>query len=249
MNQNVYGAEGIEVADAAPARTSVLATLSLVAGILSLILCCLPVIGPVVGLLGAAMGVGAIISIGASDGRLGGKAQASVGLITSVLGIVLGTVVLVGLLSAFGQLKQYGSVMAAAEAGDVSTAAPFFAPNTPEPLTAEALASFRDRYTAVMGAYRGSESGIIAVMKAASISMRLGSTVTASSERPIPVMGVFDRGPAAIVFFVDGQTGVGTLPAGSVLNIAVVPDQGNPIWLFDPGGVPAPAPAPPGGGP
>jgi hypothetical protein len=247
MSQSVYAAEAFEPPNAPPARTSVLATLSLVTGVLSLLLCCIPVVGPALGLLGAVMGIGAIISISGSDGRLGGKGLASAGLVTSVLGIVVGATVLLGLFAALGQVRHYGSVMAAIEAGDLNTATPLFSAGTPAPLTAEVLQSFRDRYGAVLGPYREAEKGAVKVlMAAATMSSRLGSALATSTDQPIPMMGVFERGQAAIIFIVDKSGPVPSLPMGPVINIVIIPDQGNPIWLFDPAPTPPATPSPAG---
>ncbi|MBM4108187.1 MAG: hypothetical protein FJ255_05170 [Phycisphaerae bacterium] len=245
MSQSNYAAEAFEPGSA-PARISLLATLSIVAGAISLVLCCIPAVGPVIGLTGAGLAIGAIVAISGSAGRLGGKGLASAGLITSMLGIVLGLLVTVGLVLVMNQLKTYGAVFTAAEQGDVNAAAPLFSTNTPQPLTAEALASFRDRYTATLGAYKGVEGGFKMVAAGAAIG-GLGPSLSGSTARQIPLMGVFEKGQAPIVFLADPQPGSQTTPAGPLVNVIVVPAQGEPIWLFDQGAPAPPAPAPGGG--
>lgn len=248
MSQSNYAAAAFEPGAEGPARTSVLATVSIVAGVMSLVLCCIPAVGPVIGLVGAATAVGAIISISGSGGRLGGKGLASAGLITSALGIVLGATVVVGLLFAMGQIKSYGGALAAAEQADAQAAAPYFSPGVPQPVTAEALASFRDRYTPSLGSYKGVEGGM-KMFKAGAGIAQLGPSLSGMQARPIPLMGVFEKGEVPIVFLADDtRPGSGTTPAGPLLNMVIVPPGGEPIWLFDPA-APAPEAAPaPGSG-
>ena len=79
-DQNPYANDGMSGGYdeyAGPERTSALAVLSL---ILSLA-CCIPGLG----LLGAGLGVGALIGISGSRGRVGGKGLAVAGIIVGIL--------------------------------------------------------------------------------------------------------------------------------------------------------------------
>ena len=101
-----------------PERTSILALLSMV----SSLICCIPGLS----ILGTFMGIGALISIGGSGGRVGGRGMAWTGVIVGILVSMLWLGVALGGASMWssvkGMLQQIGEKFVAIESGDYDTA-------------------------------------------------------------------------------------------------------------------------------
>jgi len=157
MSDNPYANDyGDETMHDGPPRTSALAVTSLV---MSLI-CCIPVVP----LLGAGVGVGALIGIGGSRGRVGGKGLA-------IAGIIIGALVTaaqVGAVISFQQFMDmgvklvYGSandVMADIEAGDYDAARAGLVGNAAT-LGDERFEAFKAAYQAEHGAFQSVPTGI-----------------------------------------------------------------------------------------
>ena len=110
-DRNPYADDGGYDDLAGPERTSALAVLSL---ILSLV-CCIPGLG----ILGAGLGVGAMIGIGGSRGRVGGKGLAIAGIIVGILVSVAWIGGYVFFQATMGQiLSRTGAIAEALDTGD-----------------------------------------------------------------------------------------------------------------------------------
>jgi len=133
-----------------PQRTSAMAVVSLV---MSLV-CCIPGLG----LLGAAFGVVALMGIGRSRGRVGGKGMAMAGIIVGVLMTVAWISFAATTVSAFKKAAEQfysplNQMMTEIEAGDYDAARAVF-PGAPiASATDEQFEAFRASYQAELGSF------------------------------------------------------------------------------------------------
>jgi hypothetical protein len=222
----------------APARTSALAVTSLV---LSLI-CCIPGFG----LLGAGLGVGALLGIGGSNGRVGGRGLAAAGIIIGILVTLAWAGAYVAARQMMGQASQvlFGSMnqaMVAVEAGDFDAARQNLGGRAGS-ATDEQFESFRAGYRAAYGSFQSVPTDWMEIFAAYA---EVGQLIQNYQGRQnlIPIPASFDNGRALMLAIVDPQGG----PSGSSMLIPledlwlVLPD-GTELRLLSPGGAGA-APA------
>jgi hypothetical protein len=241
MSENPYAQPGPGYA--APttppdARTSVLAVLSFVSGLAGLILCCVPVIG----LLGVLFGVPALFSISASRGAKRGTGLAVAGVVLGLLGAALGTALYFGVARGGAWMAARAEAMAHVEAQDVQQAQAQFATRAQGEVTAERIAEFRAAYHAEVGAFQGVPESLLEFLSlygevGQQTRERMGE-LGRIYEAAVPVAAEFDRQPAVVIAALDPDTG----PSPRLLNLGVLLEDGNIIWLL-----PAPSgKAPPG---
>lgn len=220
-----------------PPRTSALAVTSLV---LSLI-CCIPGLG----VLGAGLGVGALIGIGGSNGRVGGRGLA-------VAGIIIGALVSLAWVGAAAAVQQatkafYGSahtLMMEIESGDYNAARNLMVSPAAN-ATDEQFEAFRDGYRSAYGSFQEIPTGIIEVFGS---YFKIGQQIQnyQGTQNLIPIPASFDSGRVLLLTIVSQQSA----PAqGSVIPVedlwVVLPD-GTELRLLSAGPAPTPAPTPGG---
>jgi hypothetical protein len=228
-----FDAEPMDLAPPA-SRTSVLAVTSLV---LSLI-CCIPGLGAI----GTLLGVGAMVAISRSAGRVRGMGLAIAGIVLGLL-FTLGWIALaVGLTITFQGVASYSDMLAAVQANDRQTVDTWLTPGAQAALNDEDLTGFRDAYTADYGEFVGVPSslgGILAGYMAVGQQIQPAQLDAESAgynrNEAIPVAATFDSGPGLVIVVPDqsGQTAPGgMMPA--VRNIAFVAHDGSLVWLLEP---------------
>ena len=153
---NAYGQEDVHLYQE-PERTSVMAILSLVLGILG---CCTFVTAPI----GVLLGVFGLVGISRSKGRVGGTGLAIGGIIVSVLSLAIW----LGMIFGFGGMvkmfvKQFGGnieqVLADVQSADYDSARSLLGSPAAEVSDAD-LAAFHAAYTQDLGAFVGLPNGL-----------------------------------------------------------------------------------------
>ncbi len=234
----------------APQRVSGLAVASLVCGLL----CCLPGVGAVA----AVLGVGGLMGISRSQGRVTGSGFAATGI---ALG-VLGTIFWIG--AAITGRNFYNGVQfrliapaeefgVAIEQGDLTTARSVMSPGVT--MDDAAFRAFSAKVKDKLGARQGlSKNWSIfeTFSNRSSNQNRIEGLVkrTAQVPLPLPAQLKFEKGEAVAIAFVasgdflrDFLWGNKSL-RGEIVNMVLLTDDGQEIWLIDPPAVPAA-----GGGP
>jgi len=248
MSDNPYSGDQLnEFGSDEPQRTSVLAIGSLVCSLI----CCLPPLP----LIGAGLGVGAVIGIGGSNGRVGGKGLA-------VAGIIIGVLVTIAQVAAFVTGKQainmgiglvYGSaheLMEDIETGDYDSARSLLT-GAGSTLPDENFDAFRDAYRAEYGSFQSIPSdGLLDLIEAYSqVGPQMQNYQPQSQQNIVPAPGYFDNGMAIVIAQIP-QNGQPTGTPGSpdflmpLLDVRIVMPDGTEIGLL--AGAPAPAPVPAG---
>lgn len=222
-------------------RTSVLAVLSLVAGLLSLIACCLVVISPVTGLAGVVMGTIAIFAINASQGRVGGMGLAIGGIITSLIGLVLSVAIFLGINSGLGKFASYGEALAIAQAADRTGLDTRMTVKAAHEATAEGLDHFRDQTLADLGKYKRVKPGILPFIQNFVAIEKAKDVATGGRQagfNVIPFPGEFENGDAAVFVLLEAGNPQGITPQtpfGLIVNMGVLdPKTDKVVWMIDP---------------
>ncbi len=224
MTQNPYASAGFDDAISEPPRTSVMAILSLV---FSLVGCCLPI-----GILGSLFGVFSLAGISGSQGRVTGKGLAIAGIIIGLIttGIWGGAYMAVQKgVSMYADMT--GSALADIEAGDFAAARTALAPNVT--ITDEQFTQFHDTYADNLGAFKGTPDGIIELFQTfLDPTVGQGMQVVQGRNDIIPIPGIFDQGPALMLFEFDPTQTSGDKPLYT--DIIIVLSDGTEIKLSDP---------------
>ncbi|MBI1189332.1 MAG: hypothetical protein GC200_01440 [Tepidisphaera sp.] len=231
-------------------RTSVMAVISLVCGLASLVGCCLLGIAPGVGIIGGIFGGLALFRISTSNGRLGGSGLAIGGIITSLLGLALGVIIVVGATQFLNTFEKYGKAVEIAQSSDQSALNNMLTPQAANLATTEGLADFRSKTLADLGKYKRVRPGLLRfflnMSSVEQAAKALPSTSSGKKEVPIPVPVEFEKGPASMFVQLEQNNPAGanptTTPFGLVENIGVYdPATGKIFWLIDPSASPAPS--------
>jgi len=224
----------------APERTSVMAVLSLILGILSLPCCFIPVVGPAMGLVGLVFAISAMMMIGRSGGVLGGKGVAVGGLVTSILGVLAGIFVLVGVAQALGALHTYGKFVEIAQSEDRSELEEMLTQDAADKATKADMDQFRAKVTAELGEYTRLTPGMMPFFKNFAKIGEIPMTSIPAEYQPgmgqsmLPLPGEFEKGNAVIVVFVSTMDKTNQLPLGRVMNVAILLPDGSLAWFIDP---------------
>lgn len=219
------------VADLAPeSRTSALAVASLVLSII----CCIPGLGAI----GALIGVGGVVSISRSNGRLKGMGLAVAGVVIGLLATlawVIGGLIFV---TAFGQVAKFAAPFAAIEAGDRTTLNSWLSPSAQSALTDDQVDAFRQAYQTDFGSYVGVPHSLIDL---GSMYASLGQHIPVAQQdakkngytNPIPLPAEFASGSTILIYAADATaTGPTNFPAAE--NIGFVAADGSLVWLIPP---------------
>jgi len=227
-------------------RTSVMAILALVVGILSLLICCAPIVGPGLALIGLIAAVTALIFISGGQGRVTGKGLAITGMICSFISLVFGIAVTVGMGMFVKQFGQYGTVIAAAQAESPKGLDAYLATSTAQAVTREEMEDFRKKTIEQVGAYKRVDGGFMSLATAFSNLGQLGpaglpakyqSRGPGGGVAPLPMMVEFEKGTYLVIVVVEQTPGAKTAaptPFGPVENIGVFPTGQPAIWFLDP---------------
>lgn len=210
------------------------------------LLCCIPGVGAIA----AVLGIGALVSIGRSGGRLTGRALAFMAIVLGLLG-TMGYIGLAIVLSQLGAIMQpYYGTLAAIESGDTVAARRQMSGQVAAAITDERLAEFKEEYRQVHGSFQQFPQGFIGLLQGY-VSLGARMQLVDEAERVYPGKGVwpmparFDNGEALVVFVVEDSGG----GAPQIINIGVE-GSGQPfIWLKDPSGPAGQPPTPPSGPP
>lgn len=223
-----------------PQRTSVAAILSLVCGILGLVVCCVPFAGPVFALLGLLCAVVAFLAIGRSEGRLGGRGMAVGGLACSIVAMLLGIVVVVGMNQVLTMFTKYGDAVGQVQTDDKTGLSEVLSSGATQTLTPEAIEAFKDESIGSLGKYQRVKPGMWAWFE--SFGM-LGQVATGippkyqgGGQTLIPLHGEFEKGSGLILVLLDQTEQSPSTPLGKIENIGVAPTGGPITWLIDPSG-------------
>jgi hypothetical protein len=216
----------------APQRVSALAVSSLVFGLL----CCIPVVGLIAVILGAT----GLIKIRESEGRLGGKTLATVGIVLGLIGTIAWLAIAVGVKRGYAGFRQgleqpTLTAMQAIENQDWPTARAFLDKRTSAALSDADLAAFRDAYHTQFGAFQGTATHVDF-----SLMFAPPPTGIPTHSGMLPVPAEFQQGPAMIMLVEDNPNALndvilsGATTQGMVTNIAVTTGGQKHVWLIDP---------------
>jgi hypothetical protein len=209
-----------------------------IGSLITSLFCCIPGVGAVA----VVLGIGAIVGISRSEGRLGGRALAFIAI---VLGI-LGTMAWIGfgiVLSQVGAImRPYYATMTAIEAGDYAAARLQMTSPTAA-LGDEKLGEFRDEYRRIYGSFREFPPGIGGLF-GGWFSLGPKMQVVDEAQRLNPGKGVwpfpatFDNGQGLVLFVVQDSGG----GAPRIENLGISGQGTGVVWLIDPAAPPAPPP-------
>ncbi len=211
-----------------------------VASFVTSLLCCIPGLGAVA----AVLGIGSLVSISRSQGRLGGRGLAFTAIVLGVLGTVLWLGLLIGASQMVGYFRPYHATMAAIEAGNWAGARAELTPAAAGALTDERLNAWREEYRKTYGNFREFPPGLLGLIKG---YMAVGQGMQAVNQAqglypnrsPVPLPAKFDNGPGAVIFVMDqSQIGSGGIPR--LDNIGIAGKGSGIIWLIDPSAKPSP---------
>lgn len=254
---SIYVQPGMGGGGFEPARTSKLAILALIIGILGFLICWFPVVGPIIGFLAVLTGIGAFISIGGSHGRKKGKGLAVAGVIMGLVNVAIGVSCVVGMGMAGGVIQQQSKIFDAAQAGDIDAFNGYTTGNAQ--LTKGELDAFVASYQPAMGGFKEAPKSFMQIFKAISVPAameEMNSIQQAHMGKPmqaIPVLWTFDKGDATVIMLLDQTGKSNTKPLGLVEDIIIVDKASNSVVtrLSDvlanstPGATPDAAPAAP----
>lgn len=204
------------------------------------LLCCIPGVGVVA----AVLGIGALVSIARSEGRLGGRALAFLAIVLGTLGTMLIVGILVGASWVVGALQPYRATMSAIEAGDVAGARAHLV-GTASAVSDARLAAFREEYRRAFGGFRRFPPGLGGCVRGwMAVGPGWSDVDHAQRAYPgggfVPLGAEFDTGPGLVIFVMDDSGAASGLPG--LKNIGIAGRGSGITWLVDPSGTPSPQP-------
>ncbi|MDX2132150.1 MAG: DUF4190 domain-containing protein [Planctomycetota bacterium] len=235
---------GFDVAPAQPTRTSIAAILSLVCGVLGLIACCIPVVSPALGVVGLLFAVFAFLSIGRSNGAVGGRGIAVGGLVCSIVTVVLGIFMVFGMNMVVNMIGAYGKVVEMAQSDDTTGLSEALSSGTASAITPEDIENFKAESGGSLGKYQRVTPGMMALFgsfgKLGPIAGSIPSQYQqgGSGYTMLPMPGEFEKGKGLIIVVVNQGEQTPQWQMGKVVNIGVAPDGGPITWLVDPASLP-----------
>ena len=240
MSENPYAENSGYDGYSEPERTSALAVTSLV---MSLI-CCIPGLG----LLGAGLGVGALIGISGSRGRVGGRGVAIAGIIIGIMMSVAWVVVIVQAQNFAGMISEalFGradTVMTQIETGDYDTLRGE-ARGALASVTDEQFDAFVASYRATYGSFQSVPTDWAELFPAYGAVGQQMQTYQGRQD-VVPMPAIFDNGTVLMLAVPDPNSA--SNPSGSdlvipLMDIWIVMPDGTELKLVSP--TPAPAPGP-----
>lgn len=232
-----------------PERTAGLAIASVVISVFGLIVCCIPGVGLFVGLVGALLGILALFTIRGARGRVGGRGLAFTGIALGTVAMLLNVAVLVGASQGWAWIAAGPThkLLSAVDRGDYAAARTVLSPGAASAATDAELDRFAREVRDKVGGYVSTPHGPVQAFRAAGGGVLKETMAVAQRRRLsdfIPVPVEYDKAWVGALMVLDPSGGSGTL-AGSTANVGIVTQDGQEVWLLDPGGPPgAPPPAP-----
>lgn len=225
-----YGGDPLEPLNR---RTSVLAILSLIAGLI----CFLPGAGVLALILGGA----AVLVISQSRGRLGGLGLAITGVVFGLLFSIIQIMLLVGIVSG-GQFVQQRflapveTIITGLETSDRPKARSLFTQDADKAITDAQLDDFARRIHDEWGPMRGAPTSLYSLIKS---YIAVGQRMQAIHGNPdlVPAPIRFEKGTTAVLLYLDQiamRSGPRSGPNSefSVVNIGVIARDGTIMWLI-----------------
>lgn len=232
----------MDPAEAPSQRTSVLAIFGLVLGILSIPICCLPGIGPIIAIIAICLSIFSMFKIVRAGGMLRGRGLAVGGIVTGLLGLLAGSVVLLGLNYAANQFGQYAVVVKEVQKDDPSGAAALLTQDAATAVSPESIAAFRDATKTSIGDFSGVNGGLLPWIDSAGVRMNVAESdlrqhymngmMMKGGLQPMPVPIKGSTGNATLLVIADPSSATSSFPLGRIANVALIPHDGTPhIWL------------------
>ncbi|MEL6797998.1 MAG: DUF4190 domain-containing protein [Planctomycetota bacterium] len=211
-----------------PARTSVLAILSLLFSLVCFI--------PGLSTIGSVLGVFAIIGISSSKGRVKGTGLAVAGIVIGLLVTIIWIGLAIGVNQGLQQYATFGSIVADVQDGDEPAVRARLTTSTNEAVTSADIAAFQAAYRDDAGAYNGVPTGIGPLISSFTELGQGGATPDPASvpyANAIPLPGNFDNGTRLmwIALSATERTDSGT---PGYENFGIELSDGTIAWLIDP---------------
>lgn len=242
MTQSPYGGAILPDEMIVEQRTSILAILSLVLGLLCFV--------PGLGILGLICGIAALLAIASSGGRVAGKGLAIAGIVLSLLfsAIWIGSYLGARQIWATAQgkvMQPMVEVMQHVEAGDWSAARQGMTTTTANSVTEEDFKKFRETYQAELGSFQNTPTDFWSYVSGFAKGGK-GMQGFQGGNNIFPIPANFSKGGAVLIFeFEPSQGAVKGQPDMRVRNIIVATPAANKITLWDPSKAPPPVVTPP----
>ncbi|MBS0195515.1 MAG: DUF4190 domain-containing protein [Planctomycetes bacterium] len=230
-------------------RTSVTAIIGLVFSLI----CCVPLFG----VIGAMLGVTALVFIAKEGGRLAGRGIAIAAVAVGILMTFAWVLFLVVVMTAFGKMHDelvvpVDKLMQSVEANDLTAVKAGITGTSSQKLTQADLDAFRAAYSKELGKYKSAPSGAWdAVQQWMALSQQM-QRYQGNTQGVLPMPFLFDKGPALVVVVVDRTSNPAATGTFSFSNIQIVTRLNSTITLYDPDNRPIPpevkspdAPTPP----
>jgi len=189
-----------------PARTSVLAILSLI----SSLICCIPGLG----LLGSALGIGAIIGISSSRGRVGGKGLAIAGTVIGLLFTAIWLALVYGGASIVKEMAGWAEIFNSAQQRDYAYVRDHLDSNAAALVTDEMIDEFAESLDAEWGGYVDMPDSMIELVRAFVNDLdpqamqefqRVQSGLNIQGDQAIPLPIEFDKGRTLCLLAMNGK--------------------------------------------
>ncbi|MEM9662044.1 MAG: DUF4190 domain-containing protein [Planctomycetota bacterium] len=211
-----------------PARTSVLAILSLLFSLVCFI--------PGLSTIGSVLGVFAIIGISSSKGRVKGTGLAVAGIVIGLLVTIIWIGLAIGVNQGLQQYATFGSIVADVQDGGEPAVRARLAAETNEAITSADLEAFEAAYRADAGAYTGVPTGIGPLFGSFRDLAESGSAPDNSAipyGSPIPLPGNFENG-SRLMWIALSRTEQNAAGTPAFINFGIELSDGTIAWLIDP---------------
>lgn len=218
-------------------RTSILAILSLVFGLLCFV--------PGLGLIGLICGIAALLAIASSGGRVAGKGLAIAGIVLSLLfsAIWIGGYLGARQIWATAQgkvMQPLVKVVENTEAGDWAAARQGMTSTTANGVTDEDFKKFREAYQAELGSFQSTPTDFWSYISGFAKGGK-GMQGFQGGNNIFPIPATFSKGGAVLIFeFEPTQGAAKGQPDMKVRNVIIATPAGNKITLWDPSKAPPP---------
>lgn len=224
-----------DLTEPAERRTSVLAVVSLVVGVLGCVTFCIP--GP--GAIALVLGGVAVLMIGRSGGRLTGMGVAVTAIVLGLLSSLASIVVWAGGATVVGEMNRMAATptaefLRAADAGDLPKARSYLLREADTAVTDAALAEFAGAVRRDAGRPVGPPTGPLDMLvggRAVSALFQPLGAATDSRVMPLPLR--FEKGWALVGVVPVGQMGESGGIKGHIANVVVVTPDGKALSLLD----------------
>ncbi len=235
---------------AGPERSSVMAIVSFIVSVISMVTCCVPLIGGVLGTIAIVGSSISMISIRRSDGRLGGTGLAVAGLILGIIATFLNVATIIGVNTAVqGFNADMSALMTAMEAKDWDAARTVLSAEPGHSATDQEFELFYDAYHAAHGDFDATAKGLGEFFPLwAGAAKSISNPPQGQNLMPWPVR--FANGPTLL--FIHFDQGSSAWPPDFANIGFVAPGDSRVVWLTTnyaggPASVPSVTP-PPGEG-